>query len=272
MKPIFKYSGGKTKELKRIKEILPKKINRVIEPFAGGAAVSFDLEKPSILCDIRSNNIVTYRAVRDHFDEVSSYLDTIKSIQDIKELEKIYYYQRDQKFRTEDPIEVAQRWIILRQLCFSGMDRINKGDGKFSVPFGWYKKFQTSLSKNHRDFLQNCDLILGDWKEAFDKGVEDDFTFLDPPYYNRNSEYGGDYEDNEQLHIDIAERFKNSPSNCMMIHIDCPLYRELYEGYPIITRSHTYSQNFKGRDNTNQKVSHLYITNYEVSPKNSPLF
>ena len=62
MKPIFKYSGGKTRELKIINEIISGiKFDRVIEPFAGGAAFSFDKEKPSLVSDIRSNNVDVYK-------------------------------------------------------------------------------------------------------------------------------------------------------------------------------------------------------------------
>ena len=44
MKPIVKYQGGKTKELKRIVPLLPE-YTRMVEPFAGGAAVAFNQEK-----------------------------------------------------------------------------------------------------------------------------------------------------------------------------------------------------------------------------------
>ena len=47
MKPIIKYQGGKTRELPIIKKLAPTEFNRIIEPFAGGAAVSFAY---SILC------------------------------------------------------------------------------------------------------------------------------------------------------------------------------------------------------------------------------
>jgi DNA adenine methylase len=273
MKPIFKYSGGKSKEIKIIEKYLPQAINRVIEPFSGSAALSFHLEKESIISDVRENNIITFEKVRDNFDEIHSKLDEIKKIKDIKELERIYYFYRDEKFQTKNQVEQAIRWIVLRQLCFSGMDRINKSNGKFSVPFGWYKKFNCNLDTRHKDFLQKSEIILGDWKVSFDMGEKDDFIFLDPPYFNRNSEYGGDYVDGEDLHIQISERFKNSKSNCFLIHVDCELYRNLYEGYNIIEKPFTYSQNFKGRNNSNQKVNHLYIYNYEISGKTtSPLF
>lgn len=38
MKPIFKYSGGKSKEVKNILALMPEGIERIVEPFAGGAA------------------------------------------------------------------------------------------------------------------------------------------------------------------------------------------------------------------------------------------
>ena len=66
MKPIFKYSGGKTRELKRINKIISGiEFDRVVEPFAGGAAFAFAQEKPALISDIRSNNIDVYKAVQD---------------------------------------------------------------------------------------------------------------------------------------------------------------------------------------------------------------
>jgi len=273
MKPIFKYSGGKSKELKLIKQLLPNnfdEIKRVVEPFAGSAAVAFGLEKPAIISDVRENNIKTFEAVRDNFDEVFNYIEDIKNkIDEYDEssytefLMEEYYRQRDEMFGCTDPVDIAKRWILLRQLCFSGMDRINEKTGKFNVPFAWYKKLTCNLSKEHSDLLKEWELILGDWCIAYDKATSEDFVFLDPPYYNRNSEYGGDYQDNEQLHIDIAEKFFSSPAKSMMVHIDCPLYRDLYKDATIYEKPFTYSQNFMARDNSKSKVNHLYIMNYK---------
>ena len=66
MKPIFKYSGGKTRELKRINEIISEvQFDRVVEPFMGGGAFSFNQEKPALVSDIRTHNMDVYRAVKD---------------------------------------------------------------------------------------------------------------------------------------------------------------------------------------------------------------
>ena len=260
MKPIFKYSGGKSREAKLITSLAPFAFDRVIEPFAGSGAIAFHLEKPCILGDTRLNNVATLRAVRDNFEEVNSYIEHIRTL-NIEDREKEYYIQRDDNFEVEDDISIAKRWILLRQQCFSGMDRIGK-KGKFNVPFGWYKSFTCNLNINHSKFLKNSELLLQGYEDTFDLVKKDDFVFLDPPYYKRNSEYGGDYDDNAIFHAEIADKFRKTIGKAMMVHIDCPLYRDLYKDYNIIDKPYTYSQNFKGREAKDNKVKHLYITNY----------
>ena len=63
MKPVIKYQGGKSKELSRIKEIAPKTIHRVVEPFCGGSAVSLHYGDTCVLNDINKAVINLYREV-----------------------------------------------------------------------------------------------------------------------------------------------------------------------------------------------------------------
>ena len=51
MKPMYKGSGGKTREMKFIKTLLPSTIDQVVEPFVGGGAFFFNLNKKSIIND-----------------------------------------------------------------------------------------------------------------------------------------------------------------------------------------------------------------------------
>ena len=53
MKPLVKYQGGKSREIKIISQLMPKEYNRIVEPFCGGAAVSLYFEKPAVLCDTK---------------------------------------------------------------------------------------------------------------------------------------------------------------------------------------------------------------------------
>lgn len=77
MNPIIKWAGGKEKELPYIKENLPNKIDRYIEPFVGGGAVFFDLNiKNSIINDKSEELINLYRCIKyqdkDFFTKLKS--------------------------------------------------------------------------------------------------------------------------------------------------------------------------------------------------------
>ena len=78
MNPIIKWAGGKEKELPYIKENLPEKINRYIEPFVGGGAVYFDLNiKDSIINDKSEELINLYRCISNQDKE---FFDKLKAI------------------------------------------------------------------------------------------------------------------------------------------------------------------------------------------------
>jgi len=63
MDPLFKWPGGKSRELSTIRPLVPGH-KRFIEPFAGGAAVFFDLEPSSaILNDINPTLILAYQLI-----------------------------------------------------------------------------------------------------------------------------------------------------------------------------------------------------------------
>ena len=78
MNPIIKWAGGKEKELPYIKENLPDKIDRYIEPFVGGGAVYFDLGiKESIINDKSEELINLYKCIRNQDKEFFSKLKAI---------------------------------------------------------------------------------------------------------------------------------------------------------------------------------------------------
>ena len=66
MKPILKWTGGKSSELNIIKEHLPSKINSFVEPFLGGGAVYFNLEnKVNFVNDFNKELISFYKIIQD---------------------------------------------------------------------------------------------------------------------------------------------------------------------------------------------------------------
>jgi DNA adenine methylase len=267
MKPIVKYQGGKSKELPLIKEMLPKKFNRVIEPFAGGAAVSFGLNKPSVLNDINWDVINLYITVADSngYAELQDYVDVLKTLSH-NQLEKKYYDARDLiNSNTIDPLPRAKAYVTVRQLCFSGMERYNSY-GAFNVPFGHYQKFSCNLSKEHHNFLKNCDIQYGDFSNVLSSLEENDFAFIDPPYLDRLGYIEGD--GGEELHNSLFNLLDNSKSKWMVIHSDSEFYRDKYKGYNIVEIDFQYAQRFgKNKNHSGANVKHLYITNYKNTDK-----
>ncbi len=65
MKPLIKWAGGKSSEIKYIENIIPK-FDRYVEPFFGGGALFFDLEpKKAIINDISDELMTFYKLLKD---------------------------------------------------------------------------------------------------------------------------------------------------------------------------------------------------------------
>ena len=263
MKPIVKYQGGKTRELPLIKSLLPKTYDTVLEPFAGGAAVSFALADRCILNDMNDALINMYRQVShpNTFHEVFSHVNWLKTLEH-DDLSVEYYKARDYiNNGSRDPYTWAISYITVRQLCFSGMERYNKA-GKFNVPFGHYKKFSCNLDWNHMKFLHQSgsSIYHGDFEPIFDMATEDDFIFIDPPYLDRLGYAHG----SDTLHERLVSCMKRSKAKWMFIHSDNDFYRDAFSDYHIFYKQFGYAQRFgKNKNHDAAQVSHMYVTNYE---------
>ena len=263
MKPIVKYQGGKTRELPLIKTLLPQNYDTVLEPFAGGAAVSFALGHRCILNDMNDALINMYQQVSHPttFHEVFSHVNWLKTLEH-DDLSVEYYKARDYiNGKHVDPYTWAISYITVRQLCFSGMERYNS-KGQFNVPFGHYKKFSCNLDWNHMKFLHQSgsSIYHGDFAPIFDMATEDDFIFIDPPYLDRLGYAHG----NDTLHERLVSCMHNTKAKWLFIHSDNDFYRDALSEYHIFYKQFGYAQRFgKNKNHDNAQVSHMYVTNYE---------
>jgi DNA adenine methylase len=266
MKPVIKYQGGKTRELKTINTMLPCNYERVVEPFCGGAALSFSLGKPAVLTDINHQVINLYRVIADDnlYPKLQEVVDLYKTY-DHDKLSPIYYDARsviNQNNEDNDPLTKAISYIVVRQLCFSGMERYNS-KGEFNVPFGHYKSMPCNLSYEHHKYLKTCDIKQESFVNLFNRIASNDFVFLDPPYLDKLGYTQGD--GGEKLHTDLLECCKTTNASWLIIHSDHEFYRDNYKDFFIETKDFNYSQRFgKNKDHSNSKVQHLYISNYPL--------
>jgi DNA adenine methylase len=263
MKPIIKYQGGKTKELPIIKQLAPSTYKRIVEPFCGGAAVSLYYSDACILNDINTAVINLYKEIAgDNYNEIQKRIAEIKCYEH-DELEKEYYVSRNIINSPENytTVEYAIAYIVVRQLCFSGMERYNS-NGKYNVPFGHYKKMACNLSPAHHTFFkEKVELYNDDAISVIEQCDENDWIFLDPPYLDRLGYSNGD---GGKLHIELVDAMKKTKSKWLFIHSACDFYKDELCDFNIQTEEFKYMQNFgKGKDHSGSKVQHLYITNYD---------
>jgi len=259
MKPIVKWSGGKSKEIKLFKDFYPKEFKRYIEPFVGGGAVFFDLNfDDNVINDIHVELANFYQQIKNGngekiYDLMSQYPNE----------EKTYYIVRD-VYEPSNDIERAFVFFYLRKTCFRGMLRYNK-KGKFNIPFGRYKTFNFEIlkDKDYENLLKQTIVLNTSFEDVFrDYNSEENFMFLDPPYDSEFTDYGYCKYDREN-HEELFKCFKNTNNKCLMIIGETPFINNLYKDY-IRTKFHK-KYAFKihsGRVGAEIDNYHLIITNY----------
>lgn len=175
--PLLRWPGGKRWLAPKIAHLIGGPCSKLIEPFAGGAAVSLALEPSfSVLSDLNSALVNAYTCVRDCVEPL------IESISALPNDSSTYY-----KVRASNPtgdLDAAVRLLYLAKLSFNGIYRVNL-KGKFNVPYS-RKTWQSSCDAEHLRrcsiALQRTTLLCGDFETALDLVHCGDVVYLDPPY------------------------------------------------------------------------------------------
>lgn len=283
MKPILKYRGGKSKELSEILPFIPNFTGRYIEPFLGGGAMFFELAKEgSIINDINENLISFYknlqlypRQVRKELEELQhvyeknrAKFDSLKKIAPelrVNDDNEVLYYRIREMFNGDLLLEYnpATIYYFINKTSYSGMIRYN-AQGKFNVPYGRYKNFNTQLiTDDHIELLKNTEIYNLDYYEIFNKANSNDFIFLDPPYDCVFNDYGNIEMDggfSEEMHRKLAEDFKNLHTPALMVIGKTSLTEELYASYIIHEYEKSYAVNIKNRFKSESK--HILVRNW----------
>ncbi len=284
MKPIIKYRGGKSKEIKYFEQYIPKNYDRYIEPFFGGGALFFYLEpQKAIINDINKNLMNFYSEISQKYDIIKTELSDIEKKyndnrirfeklkkgnpnQHVLDLnEKLYYSIRDMyNNKTKKKYNDSTIYYFINKTSYSGMIRYNS-NGEFNVPFGRYKNFNTELiTMNHIKLLKNAKILCRDYEKVFKMAKKNDFMFLDPPYDCVFNDYGNEETKNgflEKEHRRLAENFYNLKCKGMMVIGKTKLTEELYKDYIIGEYKKNYSVNIRNRFKAT--ATHIIVVNYD---------
>ena len=250
---FLKWAGGKKRLVVLLDKLTPNNIERYFEPFLGGGAFFFYLiqtRKPfkAFLSDSNPQLINTYRVVKDNVEEL------IEILQDHQEKyyksgEKYYYLVRDNNSSNNNAktnlTELAGRFIFLNKTCYNGLYRVNK-IGNFNVPHGRYfnpkicnreKLIECSLLLNRSEVDIQCDI----YKNTTSKCREDDFVYLDPPYFplSRTANFT-DYTKESfgmQQHGELAiefDRLNSIGAKVLLSNSNSEYVKSLYEKHTIL--------------------------------------
>ena len=282
MKPILKYRGGKSKEIKYFEHLIPN-FECYIEPFFGGGALYFYLEpENAIVNDINVPLINFYNEVKHNYPTIRQELDALDQIYKANRIlfqnnkllhpeqrvydpnEELYYRIRDMfNGKIDSAFSFGTLYYFINKTAYSGMIRYNS-NGEFNVPYGRYVNFNTNLlTIDHHNLLARTQITNGSYINSFENANNNDFIFLDPPYDTTFSSYGneiltGDF--GEEHHRQLAQDFRNLQCPAMMVIGDTPLINELYHDLIHNTYAKKYSVNIRNRFQSS--ADHLIITNY----------
>ena len=272
LKPFIKWVGGKRQLLPELHKRLPVKFNSYFEPFIGGGALMWSLDRAKI------QKIV----INDYNYELANLYTVVKEQPEqlLKDLSKHqntepYYYKIREMDRTpiypiRSPVIKASRFIYLNKTGFNGLYRVN-ASGQNNVPFGRYKNpciVDEEGIRTCSDFLQNVEVLNGDFELIRPMLDENSFVYLDPPYapLSATSSFTG-YTDkgfNEDMQLRLKEfcdYIDSIGAKFMLSNSSAPLVYNLYSGYHIdeVLASRAVNCKAGGRG----KVTELIIRNYK---------
>uniref|UniRef100_A0A6C0LKV1 site-specific DNA-methyltransferase (adenine-specific) n=1 Tax=viral metagenome TaxID=1070528 RepID=A0A6C0LKV1_9ZZZZ len=259
LKPLVKWSGGKTDEIKIFSKYFPEDYDIYIEPFVGGGSVYFYLNPDNaVISDVHSELIALYKCIGNG-DGQAIYDFMGNTPND----EATYYNVRD-VMEIHSELDIAKRFYYQRKTCFRGMLRYNK-DNKFNIPYGRYKtiNYTELLNKEYETLLHRTEIYNSKFEVIFEKyNDEKNFMFLDPPYDSEFTDYGYCKFDKEE-HIKLANLFKSTKIKCLMIIGKTRFIEELYDGYIVEEYDKKYKfKLYNNRIGDEINTKHLVIKNY----------
>ncbi len=266
--PFIKWAGGKRSIIGELVSHLPATFGDYYEPFAGGAALFFEIHgrlTRSFLSDSNLDLMITYAMVKKQPDALIAKLEEYAS-KDSNE----YYYKVRAQYNLQDPLEIAARFIYLNKTCYNGLYRVNR-KGEFNVPRGSYEHPDIAQAAN----IKACSLALQRTEVSFREfdtiaPHEGDFVYCDPPYhpvgnasFTKYTKLDFSEKDQERLR-DFAAQLANAGVNVMLSNSDAPFIRTLYQGatWHIATVQAPRNVNCKGEGRG--LVNELLITNYPM--------
>jgi len=182
IRPFLKWAGNKYRIIDKITDMLPTQGNRLIEPFAGSAAVFLNTNyERYLICDSNPDLINLFNCVKNEGDDFIKYCK--RYFTDKNNTSEKYYSYREAFNKTNEIRKRSALFIYLNRHGYNGLCRYNSKGG-FNVPFGRYKKpyFPEKEMFAFHEKSQQATFKISNFESTLKKAKQGDIIYCDPPY------------------------------------------------------------------------------------------
>ena len=265
-KPFVKWAGGKRSIINKLTSRLPTQFGDYYEPFVGGGALFFEVAENltnAYLSDINIDLMLTYQVIKKEPNRLFEFLS-----EHAKKHNKAYYNDIRSQHYSEDPIEIAARFVYLNKTCYNGLYRVNKAN-QFNVPMGNYINPNIIQESN----ILACNKALTAAKiqcKEFHKicPQKNDFVYFDPPYhpiddisFTNYTEF--DFTEGDQRKLrDFVIELNEKGVKIMLSNSNTDFIRDLYKSSVFNVDVIKAPRYVSCKANKRNPVKEVLITNY----------
>lgn len=199
-RPVIKWTGSKRSLSKEIVDKFPR-FDTYFEPFVGGGSILYQANPAEAVCgDICQPLIEIWKLIRDDPQKILDYYRSQwERLQD--EGPEVYYEVRDRFNQSKDP----KHLFFLSRTCVNGLIRFNQ-KGEFNNSFhlsrpGIHPDRIGPIMRDWSRRISNSKFIASDYSEIVARATEEDFIYLDPPYFNTKDRYYGAIDTDRLLEV-----------------------------------------------------------------------
>ena len=281
MDPIIQWVGGKKRLLNVLELMLPNNYNTYFETFLGGGALLYKLlPKNAKIYEINVNIYNLYVNVKKNVSQIIEKLSIYETEYLNSPNRKEYYLDKRTKYNsldysnTETSIEKTILLLFLNKTCFNAVYRENK-KGAFNVPVGNMKDCKICNKEqliNISNYLNNNNICIynTDFTKFIECIEENDFVYLDPPYYPLKSDSFVGYDKNgftKEKHdelINILHTLNKKNIKFMLSNSNNSYFKEKLNMYNIydVSIARTLNSNIEDRKDI---ICEILVTNYKLN-------
>lgn len=271
VRPFLKWAGGKRQLLSELRKYVPNQYKRYYEPFIGGGALLFELQRRQVIInDSNADLINCYRVVKDVVE------DLILELNQHQNTEEHYYkvrdWDRELSYAQRSSVERAARIIYLNKTCYNGLFRVNS-QGQFNVPFGRYADpniVDAGVLRAVSGYLNNVDIVIRnmDFADAVNDAKQGDFIYFDPPYDPVSDtasftgyDVNGFGKDKQGRLKEAFDELNERGCKVLLSNAYTPFITDLYQHYRRIKVEASRAINSNGQKRG--KVDEILVMNYD---------